>query len=80
MWFVDSQGVEQLELTTATTGDGAGRSEETALPLGFIRKVDESKNLLNQKIQNVPGAKTGEGTNNPPLNGNSQLFLFQEKV
>ena len=31
-----------------------------------IRKVDESENLLNQKIQNVLWAKTGKGMNKPP--------------
>lgn len=78
MWLVDSQGVEQVEQTTALTGDGALRSEEAALPLGSIRKVDESRNLLNQKIQNVLCAKTGERMNNPP-NGNSSRCFFSKK-
>lgn len=63
---VDSWGVEPAKQTPAITGDGAGRSEKTALPQGSIRKVDESENLLNQKIQNVLWAKTGKGMNKPP--------------
>ena len=63
---VDSQGVELAKQTAAITGDGVGRSEKTTLPQGSIRKVDESENLLNQKIQNVLWAKTGKGMNKPP--------------
>lgn len=63
---VDSWGVEPAKQIPTITGDGAGRSEKTALPQGSIRKVDESENLLNQKIQNVLWAKTGKGMNKLP--------------
>ena len=72
--------MEPVEQTPALTGDGAGRSEKTASPLGSIRKVDKSENLLNQKIQNVLCAKTGEGINNPTSWRFVQMFLLQEKV
>ena len=73
-------GSETSRADHSTNWDEAGKSEETALPLGSIRKGDESENLLNQKIQNALCANTGGRMNHATMEIHPDVSLPRKSV